>query len=168
MNEKDLSRTLLTQAVSLGLCTQWTEQWGEPDQQGLIDKYLHGIDFCIKKGYPTNTFIKEHFDKDILHRNNIFVDEDVQARNMKHIAVLSGNCKGTLLFDGFSVCDIYVRHDSEVTIDCSQYCKVFINVYDRAKVNVIQKDIASVYVYIHGEDCIVETDGDVMQRKSQA
>lgn len=49
MNEKDLSRTLLTQAVSLGLCTQWTEQWGEPDQQGLIDKYLHGIDFCIKK-----------------------------------------------------------------------------------------------------------------------
>ena len=96
------------------------------------------------------------------------MDEDVQKRNMSQISVLNGNCKGTLLFDGFSVCDIYVRHDSEVTIDCSQYCKVFINVYDRAKVNVIQKDIASVYVYIHGEDCIVGTDGDVMQRKSQA
>lgn len=167
MNDKDLSRTLLNQAVSLGLCTEWTEQWGFPDQQALIDKYLHGIDFCIDKGYPTNTFIKENFDRDILHKNNIFVDEDVQKRNMSHTAVLNGSCKGTLLFDGFSICDLYVRHDSEVTIDCSQYCKIFINVYDRAKVNVIQKGIASVYVYIHGEDCVVETEGDVLQRKSQ-
>lgn len=168
MNKKDLSKTLLNQAVSLGLCTQWTGQWGEPDQQELIDKYLHGIDFAIKHNYPTNTFIKENFDKDILHKNGIFVDEDVQKRNIPQIAVLNGNCKGTLLFDGFSVCDVYVRHDSEITIDCSQFCKVFVNVYDRAKINVIQKDIASVYVYIHGEDCVVETDGDVMQRKSQA
>lgn len=167
MNDKDLSRTLLNQAVSLGLCTEWTEQWGSPDQQALIDKYLHGIDFCIDKGYPTNTFIKENFDRDILHKNNIFVDEDVQKRNMSHTAVLNGSCKGTLLFDGFSICDLYVRHDSEVTIDCSQYCKIFINVYDRAKVNVIQRGIASVYVYIHGEDCVVETEGDVLQRKSQ-
>ena len=133
MNEKDLSKTLLNQAITFGLCQPWQHAWGNPTQQGLIDKYLHGIDFAIKHNYPTNTFIKEHF-----------------------------------LFDGFSVCDVYVRHDSEVTVDCSQYCKVFVNVYDRAKVNVIQKDIASVYVYIHGEDCIVETDGDVMQRKSQA
>nr|DAV72141.1 MAG TPA: hypothetical protein [Caudoviricetes sp.] len=168
MNEKDLSRTLLNQAITLGLCQPWQQSWGTPDQQGLIDKWLHGIDFAIKHNYPTNTFIKENFDKDILHKNGIFVDEDVQKRNIPQIAVLNGNCKGTLLFDGFSVCDVYVRHDSEVTIDCSQYCKVFINVYDRAKVNVIQKDIASVYVYIHGEDCVVETDGDVMQRKSQA
>lgn len=86
---------------------------------------------------------------------------------MSHTSVLNGSCKGTLLFDGFSICDLYVRHDSEVTIDCSQYCKIFINVYDRAKVNVIQRGIASVYVYIHGEDCVVETEGDVLQRKSQ-
>jgi hypothetical protein len=167
MNEKDLSRTLLNQAITLGLCQPWQQAWGTPDQQGLIDKWLHGIDFAIKHNYPTNTFIKENFDKAILHKNGIFVDEDVQKRNIPQIAVLNGNCKGTLLFDGFSVCDVYVRHDSEVTIDCSQYCKVFINVYDRAKVNVIQKDIASVYVYIHGEDCTVEAEGDVLQRKSQ-
>ena len=122
--------------------------WGNPTQQGLIDKYLHGIDFAIKHNYPTNTFIKENFDKDLLHKNNIFVDEDVQKRNMSQISVLNGNCKGTLLFDGFSVCDIYVRHDSEVTIDCSQYCKVFINVYDRAKVNVNPKGY-SIGICLH-------------------
>ena len=35
MKKEELSRTLLNQAVSLGLCTEWTEQWGEPDQQGF-------------------------------------------------------------------------------------------------------------------------------------
>lgn len=68
MNEKDLSRTLLNQAITLGLCQPWQQSWGTPDQQGLIDKWLHGIDFAIKHNYPTNTFIKENFDKDILHK----------------------------------------------------------------------------------------------------
>ena len=58
MNEKDLSRTLLNQAITLGLCQPWQQAWGTPDQQGLIDKWLHGIDFAIKHNYPTNTFIK--------------------------------------------------------------------------------------------------------------
>lgn len=131
----------------------------------VLKEFTGLVGMVIDKRYPTNTFIKENFDKDILHRNNIFVDEDVQKRNMSHTAVLNGSCKGTLLFDGFSICDLYVRHDSEVTIDCSQYCKIFINVYDRAKVNVMQKGIASVYVYIHGEDCVVETEGGCIAKK---
>ena len=165
MNDNELSKALKGQAVSLGLCEQWTQGWGESSRQELIDKYLHGIDFCIDKKYPTHVFIKEHFDKGILHKNNIFIDEDVQARNMSHISVLNGNCTGILLFDGFASCDVYVRHDSDVTIDCSRFSKVFINAYDRARVKVVQKDMASVYVYIHGEGCTVEAEGDVLQRK---
>ena len=71
-----------------------------------------------------------------------------------------------LMFDGMVCCDIYVRHDSEITIDCTRMSKVFINLYDNAKVKVMQKDVASVYVYKHGENCSVETDGDVMLRSS--
>ena len=166
MNEKELSKTLFNQAVSLGLCEGWTNNWGNPNRQGLIDKWLHGIDFAIIHGYPTNNFIKENFDKELLHKNNIFIDENVHTRNINQIAVLNGNCRGTLLFDGFSCCDIYVRHDSDVTIDCSKFSKVFINVYDKAKVHIIQKDIATVYVYMHGEDCSIDTEGDVMMRKN--
>ena len=70
------------------------------------------------------------------------------------------------MFDGMVCCDIYVRHDSEITIDCTRMSKVFINLYDNAKVKVMQKDVASVYVYKHGENCSVETDGDVMLRSS--
>ncbi len=162
----NLSNELKTQAIGLGLCEQWTKAWGNPNKQELINKFLHGIDFCIKHDYPTNEFIKKNFEKEILHRNNIFVDEDVQKRNARQIVVLQGRCTGTLLYDGMTSADVYVRHDSEVTIDCNRLSKVFISVYDRAKVNVIQKDGASVYVYLHGSNCEVKAEGDVMTRRS--
>lgn len=164
----ELSKTLKNQAVSLGLCAEWTEAWGNPDKQGLIDKYLHGIDFCIKHDYPSVEFIKKHFEPDLLHRNNIFVNEEVSRRNMNLIAVLNGKCTGTLLFDGFSSCDVYIRHESNITIDCSRLSKVFINIYDYAKINVIARDAASVYVYQHGNNCSVNSKGEVMVRISES
>lgn len=165
-NTKKLSSTLKEEAARLGCCEQWLSQWGVCNQQELINRFLHGIDFCLKHDYPTNEFIKKNFEKEILHRNNIFVDEDVQKRNARQIVVLQGKCTGTLLYDGMTSADVYVRHDSEVTIDCSRLSKVFISVYDRAKVNVIQHDGASVYVYLHGGDCEVKAEGDVMTRRS--
>ena len=45
--------------------------------------------------------------------------------------------------------------------DCA---KVFVSVYDRAKLHVRQSDVAKVYVYVHGGNCKVETDGNVMVR----
>ena len=166
--KSNLSEELKSQAVGLGLCEQWTNSWGKPNEQELINKFLHGLDFCIKHDWPSNEYIKKHVDKELLHRNNIYVDEDVQRRNPRQIVVLQGKCTGQLLFDGFTTADVYVRHDSEVTIDCSRMSKVFISVYDRAKVNVIQSDAASVYVYLHGDECEVTAKGDVMQRRTKS
>ena len=70
---------------------------------------------------------------------------------------------GNIEFDGH----VYIRHDSEVTIDCSRLSKIFISVYDNAKIHVMQRDGASVYVYLHGENCSVESDGEVMIRRSK-
>lgn len=167
MKEKKLSETLLKRAVSLGLCEEWTNAWGNPDPQALIDKYIRGIDFAIKHDYPSTSFIKKNFSKEILHKNNIFVDEKVQCNNPKHVVVLNGECSGILQFNSYAVCNIYVRHKCDITVNCSEYCKVFINVYDSSKVKVSQEDISSVYVYTHSENCTIETDGDVMIRKSQ-
>lgn len=165
--EKGLSETLKDKAIRLGLCDEWTSQWGMPDKQGLIDKYIHGIDFCIKHDYPSIEFIKRNFEKDLLHENNIFVDEDVQSRNLKCVAVLNGGCTGTLLFDGYSTCTVYARHNSNVTIDCSYMSKVFIHVYDRAKVKALQSQCASVYILTHGDECEVNTKGDISVRKAK-
>lgn len=166
MNESELSKTLLNKAKVCGLCEEWTNAWGKPDKQGLINKWMQGIDFAIKNNYPSLDFIKQNFEKELLHKNNIYVDEDVHCRSIKHKSVLCGKCNGLMMFDGFDCCNIFVRHDSFVTIDCRQMSKVFISVYDNAKVKVLQYDTASVYVYLHGDSCTAECKGDVNLRKS--
>lgn len=163
--KKNISEELKSQAIGLGLCEQWTNAWGKPNMQELINKFLHGIDFCIKHDWPSNEYIKKQVDKELLHKNNIYIDEDVQRRNARQIVVIQGECTGTLLYDGLTTADIYVRHNSDITIDCSRMSKVFISVYDNAKIRVIQKDMASVYIYKHSKDCLIDTEGEVMQRE---
>lgn len=167
MTGEELSRMLKAQAVGLGLCKEWTEGWGMPGQQELIDKFLHGIDFCIQHNWPSVEFIKGNFDKSVLHKNKIFAEECVHLRNESGMVVLNGKCTGMVLAGGLTVCDLYVRHDSDVTVDCNGLSKVFVNVYDRARVRVKQSGGASVYVYLHGDDCVAETDGDVMIREKE-
>ncbi|MFK2382066.1 hypothetical protein ACIXN9_22635, partial [Bacteroides fragilis] len=59
---------------------------------------------------------------------------------------------------------LHLRHDSELTLEVEDCAKVFVSVYDRAKLHVRQSDVAKVYVYVHGGNCKVETDGNVMVR----
>jgi hypothetical protein len=80
--------------------------------------------------------------------------------------VIQGKSYGNLYYDGYNTADVYVRHDSDIVIDCTRMSKIFISVYDNAKVKVVQRDGASVYVYTHGDKCKVETEGEVLIRKN--
>lgn len=163
-----LNDELKNQAVAYGLCEQWTNDWNENrNKQELIEMWLRGIDFAIQHNYPTNDFIKANFSSELLKMNNIFVDCSVGGVNLVHKTVICGDCNGALLFNGFASCDIYVRHTSQIHIDASKFAKVFVNLYDDAEVTIKQRDIAKVYVYLHGSNCRVKYDGEVLVRESR-
>lgn len=162
--KQSLGKKLKLQAESLGACEEGLSGLEKLNEHELINRYLHFIEFAIDKNFPSNEFIKKNFDKALLEHNNIYVDSEIERRNARQIVVVQGKSHGVLLYDGFTTADVYVRHDSEVTIDCSRLSKVFISVYDSAKVRVIQRDGASVYVYKHSENCEIKAEGDVMQR----
>lgn len=165
--KKNIGKQLKSQAESLGACEKGLNGLDKLNEQELINRYVHFIDFAIENNFPSNDFIKENFDKSLLEHNNIYVDAEFERRNARQVVVIQGESKGVLLFDGMTTSDVYIRHDSEVTIDCSRLSKIFISVYDNAKIHVTQRDGASVYVYLHGENCSVESDGDVMIRRSK-
>lgn len=165
--KKNIGKQLKSQAESLGACEKGLNGLERLNEQELINRYVHFIDFAIDSNWPSNEFIKENFDKSLLEHNNIYVDAEFERRNARQVVVVQGESKGQLLFDGYTTSDVYVRHDSEVTIDCSRLSKIFISVYDNAKIHVTQRDGASVYVYLHGENCSVESDGEVMIRRSK-
>lgn len=159
-----LNSELRGHAVSYGLCTQWQGDWqNNKSQQELIEMYIRGIDFCIEHNYPTVEYIKGNFDRSLLHQNHIFVDEPVIGGD-NGVYVLNGKCSGKLSFGKFTVVTLHLRHDSELTLEVEDCAKVFVSVYDRAKLHVRQSDVAKVYVYVHGGNCKVETDGNVMVR----
>ena len=164
---KSLGQKLKSQAESLGACQKGLNGLDRLNEQELINRYVHFIDFIVENNFPSNEFIKENFDKSLLEHNNIYVDAEFERRNARQVVVIQGESKGVLLFDGVTTSDVYIRHDSEVTIDCSRLSKIFISVYDNAKIHVTQRDGASVYVYLHGENCSVESDGEVMIRRSK-
>lgn len=165
--KKNIGKQLKFQAESLGACEKGLNGLEKLNEQELINRYIHFIDFIVEKDFPSNEFIKNNFDKSLLEHNNIYVDAEFERRNARQVVVVQGESKGQLLFDGYTTSDVYVRHDSEVTIDCSRLSKIFISVYDNAKIHVTQRDCASVYVYLHGENCSVESDGEVMIRRSK-
>jgi hypothetical protein len=165
--KKNIGKQLKSQAESLGACEKGLNGLDRLNEQELINRYVHFIDFVIENNFPSNEFIKDNFDKSLLEHNNIYVDAEFERRNARQVVVIQGKSKGVLLFDGMTTSDVYIRHDSEVTIDCSRLSKIFISVYDNAKIHVTQRDGASVYVYLHGENCSVESDGEVMIRRSK-
>lgn len=161
-----LNKELRDEAVGYGLCKQWQGDWlDDKSQQELITMYKDGLDFCIENNYPSITYIKKNFDKALLRKNLIFVDEDVTGMCGKNgIYVLNGGCSGSVEFKGFTVATLYVRHTSEITVNVRHLAKVFISVYDKAKVSVTHTGAAKVYVYRRGYDTTVSVDSDVRVR----
>lgn len=166
--KKNLGKELKSQAKKLGACDKGLDNLEKLNEQELINRYIHFIDFAIESDFPSNQFIKDNFAEESLHRNNIYVDSFVERRNARQIVVIQGKSNGNLYYDGYNTADVYVRHNSDITIDCSRMSKIFVSVYDNAKVKVIQRDGASVYVYMHGDRCRVETEGEVLIRINKA
>nr|DAV38587.1 MAG TPA: hypothetical protein [Caudoviricetes sp.] len=164
-----LNCKLRDRAITLGLCQQWQGEWMDgKSKDELVEMYVRGLDFCIEHNYPSNDFIAANFEPEVLHRNGVWLNERVVTCGVPNsVLVLNGCCTGVLKFGGYDVCTIYVRHDSEVEINADGVSKVFISVFDNAKVKVKQSDLAKVYVYKHGDKCVVGTDGDVRMRTSE-
>lgn len=150
MTMENLSDILKSEAIERNLCARWTSEWADSsDQQELIDKYVRGIDFIIRQGeWPANDFIKANFDRDLLHLNRIFVDEDIDLADAPSgIYIVNGSCRGTIRLEPWAVATFYVRHNSDIRIVAGRRSRAFIRLYDRSDVKSVAGADAEVRVY---------------------
>lgn len=166
MENKELNKVLKARAIELGLCDKWQDEWDKDEtKQELIEKYLRGIDFCIAHDFPKLEFIREYFPKKLLEKNGVFVDEAIGRRDdvaAKETVVLLGRSQAELHYDGLGMGNIYVRHQSEVTIVARGWSRVFVECYEDSVVNVSSEDEGKVFVYQHGG--VVNAEGRVLIR----
>lgn len=163
IDNMNISEELKSKAISLGLCAEWTKDWGMPDKDELCDKYIRGIDFAIEHDYPSLDYMKANFDG-IMQKHGIYVSEELHLLNPSMV-IANGKCYGAVYFDCYTVGRLYVRHNSDLSIIASGNSKVFISMYDQCRMNVICRENAKVYVYRHGG--YIEYEGEVRIREDK-
>lgn len=144
-----LNTELRAEAIRKGLCAQWQHDWADnKTPQELIEMYKKGIDFGIAYQYPSNEYIKANFDRKLLNDNLVFVDEDINLDNAPSgVYVLNGECSGTICLAPWAVATLYLRHDTNVSIEARDFARVFVRLYDNADATVNARESAIVKVY---------------------
>jgi len=157
----NVSEELKGQAIGLGLCQQWQSEWDNADKDELLEKYVRGIDFCIEHNYPSLEYMTRNFDG-VMQEHGVFVSEEISLYN-PFMTIANGKCTGKVTFGKYGTGRMYIRHDSEIDLIVSGNAKVFVSIYDNAKLNIICTGEAKVYVYKKGGSVTFE--GNVLVRE---
>lgn len=145
----NLSDKMKSEAIGLGLCAQWTAEWEDnSSKDAMVEKFVTGIDFCIRHNWPSVEVIKGKAG-DVIHKHGVYADEAVHLYNPHGIVVLNGACYGNAVFDGFTVATIYIRHTTCFRVTVGGMAKVRICLYDNANADVecVGNGNCSVYRY---------------------
>lgn len=164
LKERKLSDRMKQEAVGLGLCAQWTGEWNDGSSKDeMAEKFVKGIDFCIKHNWPSVEVMKREFG-DVMHNHGIYADETLHKTNPETM-VLNGRCDASVTSKDFIVSDIYVRHTSKMRMKVRGHAYVHVSVYDDAQVEIDCREGAKCFVYHYGGK--VTASGKVVVRERQ-
>ncbi len=153
----ELIEQLKQDGIDKGLCRLWQGKLraGLTTEQ-LAKLYIEGIDFCISEDYPTLDFLRENF-KGKCEPFGVYIDDEIPPTKNKPQMVLNGACKAMLEYDGYSVANLYVRHDSEVAVIVSDHAIVTIDLFNNAKlhISVVGED-ARVNINAYGHNAEID------------
>lgn len=157
MTDKELSDKLKLKAISLGLCKEWTNGWGNPDKYELCEKYIRGIDFCLLNRYPSNEIIKKEF-AGVREKFNIFVDDTNLFISNPKWSIFNGSCDCVVTFNDFGIGEMYVKDNSHVSLVALDNSIVHVSLIDDAKLDIVSSKYTKVFVYTNTPKNISKVD----------
>ena len=157
MNDKELSDKLKQKAISLGLCKEWTNGWGNPDKYELCEKYIRGIDFCLFNRFPSNEIIKKEF-AGVREKFNIFVDDTNLFISNPKWSIFNGSCDCVVTFNDFGIGEMYVKDNSRVSLVALDNSIVHVSLIDDAKLDIVSSKYTRVFVYTNTPKNISKVD----------
>lgn len=160
-----LSDKIKAEAIENGLCRLWAEEWEEnATKEQMVDKFIRGLDFCIITGFPSVEQMKEYALPEFNARN-VYADQGVKIKGVEcpNQVILCGKSKAWIEVSQ-GICEIWVRHDSEVSVLVRNGALAMVRALDNAKVKVENWLSANATVVRYSDGVEVETKGDVLVR----
>ena len=160
MTDKELNIALREMARQAGLCDPWYDAWKDDDSMDkCLTRFVKGFDFACEKNYPPLDFMRQHFGdkKGLIHKHHIFLDEEVNIDPAENsVYIFLGDCSGTVCFRDRCVCDVYLRHKSEIGLYSFGMSKVFVSLYDESRCSSTVSFAPSVLKFYDKRNGLVE------------
>ncbi len=154
-----LARNLAKSAKAAGICKDWHDRLRDQnDIAGMLAMYVKGIDFCMEHDWPDLETLRREFAGDpFVSDHGIFIDKkEVKVEN-RAMTVLLGASEAAIRQNGWSVGEIYVRHNSVAKLAVSGNSYTVLDVYDKAVVRIIATGNAKVIVKNHN-NCTIDVE----------
>ena len=145
----EIGKELAKQAKIKGICEDWYKDLKVTNDTGkLLTMYVKGIDFCLSKDWPDNEYIRAKF-KGKMEEFGIHLDEEFNCINNKRVIAL-GKCTGNISNDGYTVSEVFLKHDSVVTIHAKGDSFTMIDMFDNSCLSIAAHDNAKVVINHYG------------------
>lgn len=146
--KQDLSKRMKKEAISLGLCEKWQNEWTDnTSKDEMAEKFVKGIDFCIKHDWPSAKFIKKNFGN-VIHKYGIYVDESFVTDSPT--TILWGSCNGEIVAQRNETKTAYVKHNSRLKLFVRENSMAFVSMYDNSELEITCDETSKVFVYRYG------------------
>lgn len=167
----DIRKDIVQRATAMGMCDRWADVlMGAKNADMLAELYKRGIDFCVMHGWPSSRFVKSHVGQETAEKHGIYVDTATENRigGKSGIFVIGGNSRMKFTFGKYTAATLHVIDSAEVDIRVEGNARVFLRIYDSAKVNIYTAKNSKASLIAYGEHCGYEisgTEGVQIRRK---
>lgn len=162
-NMNGINEQLKSEAVSLGLCEKWQNDWvSSKTIAQLIEMYKRGIDFCIEREWPSCDWITANASPVELHAQNLYISENNLEVNLDSCVSVVRESSGRISISRNAVVTLYCHKCQNLTIEVEKGGRLFLHLYLSDCRIVANTPHSDAKVYSHDEQCVAEIEGNVM------
>lgn len=147
-------------AKAAGACPEGVQailDRGKPEE--LIQLYKKKIDFCMEQNFPSNEYLSEHFDSDLLAGNGILLNRTAKLENSDFVVLLGGS-EVEMTVDQYTVSQVHVKHASKAKLSIEGNAFVVIDCFDNSQLVVDAFGAAKVRINVYGDAQVTANDFD--------
>lgn len=147
---ENISKYILKGALAAGICEEWAVFIANTDTvDEFLKMYVKGIDFCLEKNFPANDDLV-NLGGDRLEQYGIYVDRVVDYPAGDFLVFL-GRSEGPVIANGFSVSQIFIKHECDISLKVADNAFVVIDCFDNSKLDVTASGNSKVMINVYGQ-----------------